>query len=642
MSDFEGRVNDETQELAASNSAGTKEFASLQPETVAIETQDGPDVFDHLLPFFLVGIGASAGGVEAYIDLFTNLPPDTGMSFVVVPHLAPDQKSQLVSILASKTAMPVAELESDLEPQPNHVYVLAPNTVLTMANGRLHVEPRPSGPRHWKPIDIFFRSLAADQKNHAVGVILSGTASDGAIGLKTIKGEGGIAIVQEPDSARFPGMPINSINADHVDMIVPPVQIGFELAQLARQFENPNVAGLKDGEPSHDSTYAFNRILRMLRDVSGLDFRLYKQNTVRRRVARRLMLRKFGTLSDYAKFLQGNSQELTDLHEDLLINVTQFFRNPEVFEALTHDILPRIFDGRPHDQQIRLWVAACSTGEEVYSIAMCLVEYLAERNLEPPIQIFGTDASERSIETARMGIYPESISSDLSPERLKRFFTHVDKGYQVSKRVRDLCIFARQNLINDPPFSNIDLISCRNILIYLSPALQNHVIPIFNYALRPSGYLLLGHSETIRDFGDLFTLADRRNKFYTKASSADLVSLDMPGHTRTARSDPSFLVGGGQLPVEDWSEGDLQRAVDRLLLARFSPPGACRQLQDGGAAIPWANKYVPGDHFRSCPVQSYRGPSPGTGYAYSGRCPACNRSQRTRSARWYRSQCCSE
>jgi two-component system CheB/CheR fusion protein len=348
--------------------------------------------------------------------------------------------------------------------------------------------------------------------------------ADGALGLKAIKGEGGLALVQSPESARYPEMPRRSISADHIDLVLPPGQIGDELAQLSRHFKNRDVSLLRDGAPPGDEKQ-FARVISMLRGVSGVDFRMYKPTTLRRRIARRMLLHRVTTLADYVAFLRANPRELAELQEDALINVTRFFRDPYVFEALKNSILPQIFRDRAPDQQVRIWVAGCSSGEEVYSIGMCLLEHLTGNPLEPPIQIFGTDASEDNIQRARIGLYPESITADVSPERVRRFFIKTEKGYQVTKRIRDLCIFARQNLCQDPAFSRIDLISCRNVLIYFNTDLQKRLISAFHYSLRTDGFLLLGNSETLRDYSDVFLLADRRHKIFSKITTGAQRSL---------------------------------------------------------------------------------------------------------------------
>lgn len=536
------------------------------------------DSAPRLLPFITVGLGASAGGVEALSDLFSNLPTDTGMAFVVVPHLAPDQKSHLVEILARKTSMPVAEVQQETYPQPNHVYVLPPKAFVSMSRGTLELHSRPVTNRAPMPIDHFFRSLAADQKNRAVAVVLSGTDSDGTLGLNAVKGEGGITMVQHPDSALFPGMPLSGIAGDHVDVVEPPARIAAELAHVAARFVQPKLQPLRDGVPiEKDEEPQLTRILSLLRNVAGVDFRLYKPSTIERRIARRLVVRKIESLAEYAKFLQTHPEELRLLHEETLINVTQFFRDPDVFQALKSEVLPKIFEQGSGDQ-VRFWIAGCSTGEEAYSLAICVVEYLAGQSYEAAVQIFGTDASEPSIQIARAGIYPQSIAADVSPERLRRFFSPVDKNYQVSKRLRDMCIFARQNLCHDPPFSRIDLISCRNVLIYFGQALQRQLIPTFNYALRSNGYLLLGTSESIREFTDLFTLVDRKHKIYAKVASATPAHFDLPQRVTLQPLSPTSIYSeaAGYAPVahsEGWTDVDLQRAVDRLVLTRYGPAG---------------------------------------------------------------------
>jgi two-component system CheB/CheR fusion protein len=526
------------------------------------------------LPLPVVGIGASAGGLEPLMDLFANLPVYTGMAFVVVPHLARDQKSHLTEILARKTTMPVTEIANHTRPEPNHVYILPPKSFVIIEDGVLTLHARLEENRAPMSIDRFFRSLAAHQKTRAIGVILSGTASDGAIGLKTIKGEGGIAIVQTPETARFPGMPRSSIAADHVDLVIDPPEIGIQLGRLAERFANPQLMQLREGIAAFDESQ-FARVLTILRGVSGVDFRLYKPGTIRRRVARRLIVKKIDTMQEYVEYLQGHPEEVRQLHEDALINVTHFFREPDVFQAFKSEILPTIFAERSPDQQVRIWVPGCSSGEEAYSFAICLLEFVAGHPFEPAIQIFGTDASSASIEKARLGTYTESIVTDVSADRLRRFFTRVDSGYQVSKRVRDLCIFACQNLCNDPPFSKLDLVSCRNVLIYFGHTLQRRLIQTFNYALRPNGYLLLGATETIREFTGLFTLVDRKAKFYAKTAATTPVHFDLPHRLPPSleAAGRSELTATGPAHLERWTDLELQRTVDRLVLARYGPPG---------------------------------------------------------------------
>ncbi|MGI9073191.1 MAG: CheR family methyltransferase [Bryobacteraceae bacterium] len=544
----------------------TPNHASLTEDV--IETPAGTESKSSLLPFPVVGIGASAGGVEAYVELVAALAPDTGMAFVLVPHLSADHESHLVEILARHTKMPVLEIRPDLRPEINQIHIIPKNTRLSLSRGRLHLNARLAGDR--LPIDHFFRSLGGHQKNRAIGVVLSGMDSDGALGLKAIKGEGGITIAQSPDSAKFGEMPRQGIAADHVDLILPPAQIGAELNRLGRQFAHPDLLLPQESIVPPTEEPHFNRILTLLRGVSGIDFQNYKPSTLRRRIARRMLLKRSANIADYVQLLQTRPQELRDLQEDILISVTHFFRDPEVFEALKEKLFPRLFEGRVPEQPVRVWVAGCATGEEVYSLAICLIEFFSAQSIEPPIQIFGTDASQLSVEKARLGIYPESITAEVSPERLRRFFVKFDHSYQISKRVRDLCIFARQNLCIHPPFSKLDLVSCRNVLIYLGAKVQKRVILTLNYALRPGGYLLLGSSETIRQHEDLFTLSDRKHKFYSKVgttTSLPDVMLPILGDSGTPAEGPR---PGGYGP---WTEADLQRAADRIVLTRHAPVG---------------------------------------------------------------------
>jgi two-component system, chemotaxis family, CheB/CheR fusion protein len=542
------------------------------PPAPEVRADEEEDAVGGLLPFPVVAIGASKGGIEAYVELFRNLPTDTGMSFIVLPHLSADHESDLTAILAAHCAMAVRKIAHGTRPEPNTVHVLPAGQQATIERGGFQLRQRPANERAPMPIDEFFRALASDQKNRAVAVILSGADSDGALGLKAVKGEGGIAIVQDPETAAAQDMPRAGILADHVDVILPPAEIATELSRIASQFFQPSLQLLEEGNLAPADEPHFSRLLMLLRSINGVEFRNYKPATLRRRTVRRMILRRTHSLPEYVRLLQDNREELRNLHEDLLINVTRFFRDPTVYEALKADILPTLFDNRPPDQQVRIWVAGCSTGEEAYSVAICLLEYLAAQPHEPPIQIFGTDASDRSIEKARMGLYPESIAKEISPERLRRFFVRTDKGYQVSKRVRDLCIFARQNLCNDPPFSRLDLITCRNVLIYFEREMQGRIIGTFHYALRPSGCLLLGRSESVTETAGLFAALDRRNKFYAKQPAVG------SGTSRFLHPPATYQAVSSGLPVpmplrNMRIELDLQRAADRVVIARHGPPG---------------------------------------------------------------------
>jgi two-component system CheB/CheR fusion protein len=571
-----GRITAEQQDRARAESDGSGYEPNAEPDAPALAVElTGHENQSPALPYPVVGFGASAGGLSAFREILENLNPDTGMAFVLVTHLASDHKSYLTEILERHTRIPVQPVVHGARPEPNHLYIVQPEQRLQLRGGAFYVEERTSNQRGPLVIDTFFRSLAAEQKNHAIGVVLSGADSDGASGLKAIKGEGGIALVQSPGSAAQPVMPRSSIAADHVDLVVPPAELAVELGRLAAQFSRPEVRSLEEGVTPPDDEQSFQRILQLLRNASGLELRQYKPETLRRRIARRLVLLRKDNLSDYYKFLQIRPDELRILQEDLLINVTRFFRDPGFWESLRENVLPVLLQDRPPDKPIRVWSAGCSTGEEAYSLAITVIEYLSSKNLDVPVQIFGTDASDQSIETARLAVYPESLADEMSPERLRRFFVKVDRGYQVSKRVRDTCIFARQNLSNDPPFSHIDILSCRNVMIYFNQVLQRQVMVTFHYALEPGGYMLLGMSEGLRDYSDLFSTVDRKHKIYMKTGATMPHLYDVPRNYAMAHSPGASRSSSMNLQAESniWTELELQRAADRIVLARFGPAG---------------------------------------------------------------------
>jgi len=520
-----------------------------------------------------VAIGASAGGLEACQALLHSLPDNLGMAFVFVPHLDPSRESAYREILARATSMPVIEVEDGTRVAPNHVYVIPRNCEMTIAEGVLHLtqreEPRPVH----MTIDIFLRSLAADQRNNAIGVILSGTASDGTIGLAAIKGEGGISFAQD-SSAKYDGMPASAIASGTVDLVLPPEGIARELTRIAR---HPYVAGgeLELGHEIGQTKYEqMAQLFAILRRATRVDFSEYKPPTMGRRVARRMALHKIEKLPDYIALLQRDRSEITALYQDLLINVTSFFRDSAAFETLKKVVYPELLKGRDHTAPpIRIWVPGCSTGEEPYSHAVALMEYLSEERIEVPVQIFGTDLSDSAITRARVGLYKETIEADVSPVRLRRYFHRVDSGYQISKTIRDLCIFSTQNVFSDPPFSRMDLVSCRNVMIYLSQSLQHRVIPVFHYALNPGGFLMIGNTEGLLGSGsELFEMADKKQKIYRKKAVPTPVTFGFSVHAASPSPD-GLAVVAAQKPAEPLrAAGDLQREADRLLLARYAPP----------------------------------------------------------------------
>ena len=525
------------------------------------------------ITFPVVGIGASAGGLEAVSSLLKELPANLGMAFVLVQHLAPLHESMLSELLARETAMPVSEIEDGMLVEMNHVYVIPPNTNLGILHGVLHLMPRGEEPGQHLPIDFFLRSLAREMTSRAIGVIMSGSASDGVLGLMEIKAEGGITFAQDEESAAYASMPHSAIAAGCVDFILTPKNIALELARIGQHPYLMHTA-VKSAEPLQAEDDNLRKIFLLLRQYSGNDFTYYKQSTILRRIKRRILLHKLERLEDYVRYLQGSPGETEALFRDLLINVTNFFRDPEVFDELKEIVYPAIVKDRPTDSPIRIWVPGCATGEEVYSIAISLFEYLGDMAGNTPIQFFATDLDEQAVSKARSGIYPHTIAEDVSPGRLQRFFTKLDEGYQISKQIRDLCIFAEQNVLTDPPFSRLDLISCRNLLIYFSAVLQKKIIPVFHYALTNHGYLLLGSSETIGRHADLFRLADKKHKLYEKKSVTGAMMVDFSGMTISRRAtDNSAKYVADSAHAGSWTNLDIQREADRIILKKFCPPG---------------------------------------------------------------------
>ena len=438
--------------------------------------------------FPIVGIGASAGGLEAFTHLLEALTDDSGLAFVLVQHLDPTHHSLLTDLLARATTLPVRQVTNRMVIKPNRVYIIPPNKDMVLVDGMLKLQPRSVTRGQHMPVDLFLRSLAEVKKHQAIGVILSGTASDGVLGIQAIKAQGGITMAQDEKSAKHSGMPRNAVLTGCVDYVLPPDAIARELVRIGRHPMIKPAQHVK--ELAHQETEIIP-ILKLLRTATGVDFSNYKINTIVRRIQRRLALHKFERLDQYVNHLESNPAALQDLYQDLLIKVTSFFRDPEIFETLKTEIFPKLLEQRPNGAAIRIWVPGCATGEEAYSLAIALFEFLGRRQNGFRPQIFATDISEAALETARQGMYVENIKLDVSAARLRQFFTKVDRGYQISKAVRDVCIFAKQDVTRDPPFSKLDLISCRNMLIYLGRPLQRRVFPVFHYALKPGGYLVL-------------------------------------------------------------------------------------------------------------------------------------------------------
>jgi two-component system CheB/CheR fusion protein len=520
----------------------------------------------------VVGIGASAGGLEAASAFFKEVQSHLGIAYVVVLHLDPARESKLSEILARSTPMPVVQVQDSMRVEADHVYVIPPNCDMTIERWVLHLREREPHRSANTTIDTFLRSLAASHGSDGIGVILSGTASDGTLGLAAIKGEAGITFAQEPSSAKYDGMPTSAIASGCVDFILPPGKIAKEIARIR---QHPYIADAL----SHDGHYVtedseMESVFRLLRRSTTVDFTGYKSPTIARRIQRRMALHKFDKLSDYSALLHREPSEVVALYHDLLINVTSFFRNPEAFAALRQVVYPAILQVRTSASgPIRIWVPGCSTGEETYSHAMSLVEFLGEERADIPIQVFGTDLSERAIQTARAGIYKENIEADVTPARLRRFFYKADGGYQIRKTIRDLCIFSTQNVFNDPPFSRMDLVSCRNVMIYLSQSLQKRVIPIFHYALNPTGFLMLGNTEGLLGAGsELFEMTDKKQKIFRKRLVSSPVAFGFSLDKQEPPSTGSQAIAAPKLQEAAKIPMELQREADRLLLARYVPP----------------------------------------------------------------------
>ena len=523
--------------------------------------------------FPIVGIGASAGGLEAFTHLLRALPSDTGMAFVFVQHLDPTHDTVLTDLLSKTTRMPTSQVEDGMPVRPDHVYVIPPNRSLTISDRILRLGSREKTHGRHLPIDTFLASLADDQGARAIGVILSGTGSDGAVGLRAIKSAGGVTFAQDERSAQHAGMPHSAVVAGAVDVVLPAGEIGAELARIARHpYVESRTTSAGDAKPATDRD-GLRQIFRILRAVTGTEFEGYKPATVRRRVARRMLLKRIETFESYARHLREHPAEVQALHDDLFVTVTRFFRDPDAFHALVRTVFPRMMKERPRNTPIRIWTPGCATGEEAYSILIALTEFLETESGggDVAIQVFATDANAASIARARAGRYPESIALDVSPERLRRFFVRVDGQYQVIKSLRDIAVFAVHNVTTDPPFSRLDLLTCRNVLIYFGPDLQKRVLPIFHYALKPTGFLLLGNAETPGAFSDLFVPVDKTHRVYARRPGLPRAALGWGEPELGGSAERASHEAVERVPAP--REPELGREADRILLAKYAPAG---------------------------------------------------------------------
>lgn len=515
--------------------------------------------------FPVVGVGASAGGLAAFKEFLQAIPEKSGMAYVLVQHLDPRHESLLPDLLQKNTKIPVHKISNDITVEPDNVYIIPSNRMLVSNDGKLELSPRPAKNDEAVnlPIDLFFESLAEVHQEHSIGVVLTGHGSDGTKGLIAIKENGGLTFAQSEDTAEYPSMPRSAIEEGVVDFILAPREIPCKVIEVVQ-----NIYG-KDGDENklENEPDVYKQILALLRVRKGADFTYYKQTTIRRRILRRMALSNKADPSKYLKFLRENVQEQDVLHQDLLIPVTEFFRDEAIFTNLCNRVIPDILEKKGREEPIRIWVAGCSTGQEAYSIAMCLLEILEDREQKENIQIFGTDLSEKAVAKARSGIYKKPEMENLSPERVERFFSKIDDSWQVNKEVREMCVFAFHNFLKDPPFRKMDIITCRNVLIYLQPYLQKKALTTFHYALKNKGYLVLGKSETINNAPELFNSSEKNLKVFTpKDRPGKFMQISSPGREEKVRDF-------GKTHKGESPRTDFQRTADEVILSRYTPAG---------------------------------------------------------------------
>ena len=519
--------------------------------------------------FPIVGIGASAGGLETLEAFFSKMPAVANMAFVIIQHLSPNFKSIMASLLAKYTLMTVSEIEDGMTLAPNCVYLNPPNKNVAVFNRTLHLmAPVKSGAINM-PIDFFFRSLSEDQKEGAIGIIVSGTASDGTLGIKAIKGEGGMVMAQDPDTAKYDGMPRSAIGTGLVDLILPVETMPKALINyVVHPFsKSPGKINISETNIQHQ----LQKVFSLIRSATGHDFSQYKQTTIRRRIERRLAVHQIDKLTDYIMYMQENPLETDALFKDLVIGVTSFFRDPEAYRVIEQKVLPKLLQGKKPDDTLRCWVVGCSTGEEAYSLAVVVSEAMEKQKKHHYVQIFATDIDEAAIENARKGIFPDSIATDVSKKRLEKFFTKDDGVFRVKKQIRDMVIFSLQSIIGDPPFSRLDLVSCRNLMIYLDHTLQKKIIPLFHYTLNPQGVLFLGTAETIGNFTDLFQPLNSKWRIFQRKESLRGSIIDYPKRITYGGQDGFEPDGPIRMPVTVTT--DIQAVTEKAILSEYAPTG---------------------------------------------------------------------
>jgi two-component system CheB/CheR fusion protein len=516
--------------------------------------------------FPIIGIGASAGGLEAFELFFKTIPAASGMAFVLIPHLDPGHASMLSEILQRNTTMPIQEAQDQTKTQPNQVYIIPPGKDMAIFHGTLQISVPELARGMRLPIDSFFRSLAEDQGERAICVILSGSGSDGSLGLRAIHGAGGVSFVQEPSTAKYDGMPSSAVQSGLATYVLPVEKITEQLVAYVKTIVD---TGVPPAPPVPAALSAMRRIAMVLRSKTGNDFSQYKQSTIRRRIERRMAVHNLRDMDAYARYLHENPGESKILIKELLINVTSFFRDKEAFETMKRVVLPRLFENKPENYIFRIWVPGCASGEEAFSLAMLFREYMDGIKQEFKIQVYATDIDDDAIASARAGMYPANIAIDVSPDRLRRFFVKEEGGFRIKKEIRESIIFAIQNVIKDPPFTKMDLISCRNLLIYFEGELQNRVIPAFHYALRPEGVLFLSPSEGIGNFIDLFGPLDKKWRIY-RAKPSLLSARTLVAQRFTWTGDQTGKERGDVAGRKDTT--NFAELSKRVLLQSFAPP----------------------------------------------------------------------
>ncbi len=533
-----------------------------------------PTVAHSFEKFPIVGIGASAGGLEAILQLFAALPSNTDLAFVIVQHLDPHRETQMAEILSRITSMTVHLIKDGEQVKPNHVYVIPPGHHLVFSNGTLNLLPPPApGPTLQMSIDFFFESLAKNKKSDAIGIVLSGTGSDGTLGLKAIQSEGGITFAEDPESARHDGMPKSAIQSGSADYILSPKGIAEELVRIGQRPYAENSARSPGSHEQYSDNIStdevLHRIFFLVRNQTHIDFSAYKLSTIQRRIQRQMKIHKIDSLESYATYLQSHPEDVKTLCEDMFIHVTEFFRDPDSFQSLKETIFPRLFKNLVPGAPLRIWVPGCSTGEEAYSLAISLAEFLGSKLNKTPIQIFATDISEPAVQHARTAVYSVQEIGNISVERREKFFDKTKDGFKIKKEIRDLCVFSRHNVASNPPFAKIDLISCRNVLIYFAPSLQKQVMPVFHYALKPEGFLWLGKSESPSGFSKLFSLIDKTNKIYAKINTGTPMSFRFP----TGQKLSENVSLEKKAPNHFSAAIDTQKEFDRIVMSKYAPAG---------------------------------------------------------------------